>query len=86
MAQEGYTKYNELVWIVNSNREIAESKELEIKLKSIDAKLCGKGKVLYNGRVERQDSDSDSDDNDIESVDVFPGDLNIHSFLYIEPV
>ena len=48
--------------IVNSNRETANSKELEIKLKSIYAKLYGKGKGTYAVDDETHNIDSDSKD------------------------
>ena len=63
--KKGIKRYNELVWIVNSNREIAKSKELEIKMKSIYAKLCGRGKGTYDGDEERQHIDSGSNDDGI---------------------
>ena len=66
--KKGIKRYSKLVQIVNSNRETAKSKKLEIKLKSIYAKLCGKGKEAYNSDEKRQDIDSDSKNDDLKGL------------------
>ena len=72
--------------MVISNRGIDKSKELEIELKSIDAKLCGKGKGAYNDDDEAQHTDSDNEDGVIEGFDGFTGDINIQHISQIEAV
>ena len=79
-------KDNELVQIVISNREISKSKESEIRLKSIYAKLCGKGKGTYDVDDETHAIDSDSEDDDIGGFDGFAGDIKINNVSQIEAV
>ena len=77
-------RYNQLVQIIISNRGISKRKELENELKSIYAKLCGKGKGIYDGDEETQDIDSDGEDGDIEEFDNFAEYININNVSQIE--
>ena len=84
--KKGIKRYNKFVQIVKSYKEIAKSKELEIELKSIYAKLCGKGKGTYDGNEETNNIDSDSEDDGIEGLDGFAWDININNVSRIETV
>ena len=79
-------RYSELFQIVISSREISKSKELEIDLKLIYAKLCGKGKKNHDGDEGTHDISSDSEDDDIEGFDCFAWDLSIKNVTQIEAV
>ena len=82
--QKGIKRYDELVWITNSNRETAKSKRLETKLRLIYDKLRWKGKGRYDSDVERQEIDSNRNDDDIEMFIDFAGGINISNVSHIE--
>ena len=74
--RNGIKRFNYLVTCVKKGRACNDSKDMEVKLKSNYAKLCGKlSGININGDGNSSDSD-DSDDDDLEAYDGFAGESN----------
>ena len=74
--RNGIKRFNYLVTCVKKGRACNDSKDMEVKLKSNYAKLCGKlSGININGDGNSSDSD-DSDDGDLEAYDGFAGESN----------
>ena len=65
--------------IVKTYREKSGTKEIEIQIHSIYAKLWSNGRRTCDNGVERSYIDSDNKDDDIEDVDGFAGEIDINA-------
>ena len=74
--------------VVNINGETSESKQLEIQIKLIYAKLCGKGRRTRDSDIERSysNSDSDSEDGDIKLFGLLACEIDIDTVPRVEVV
>ena len=72
--------------VVNINGETSESKPLEIQIKLIYAKLCGKGRRTRDSDIERSYSNSDSEDGDIKLFGLLACEIDIDTVPRVEVV
>ena len=73
-----------MVTNIKKNRDTAESKELEIKIKLSHADICGNKNGALNG-CNTNNSD-ESDNTDLEAYNGFAGILSIVNIIIIEPI